>query len=164
MLELAKRENQSKERSFPALNIEIKRRPEWDGLFQPQVDEYTDLVLKEIEGYKNVQISIQSFDPRILRSIHEKDAALPLTYLTEDASQSVEEQLKALSFKPTSFSPHFSMVTAAMVALCKKENVALVVWTVNDEKDIRAMIEMGVTNLISDFPERIIPIRDSLSR
>ena len=164
LLELAKQESSNPNRPFPALSIEIKSRPEWDGLFQPQVEEFTQLFIQELIGYENVRVSVQSFDPRILRSIHEINRSIPLTFLTEDSTLSAEQQLKSLPFKPIAYSPHFSMVDVKLVDFCRRENMELVVWTVNEEKDILEMIHIGVRNLISDYPERIIAIRDSLSR
>jgi glycerophosphoryl diester phosphodiesterase len=43
-----------------------------------------------------------------------------------------------------------------MVEWCAHENIQLITWTVNEEKDIRKMIELGVTEIISDYPERVL--------
>jgi glycerophosphoryl diester phosphodiesterase len=37
---------------------------------------------------------------------------------------------------------------------CHKEKMKVVVWTVNDKKEIERMKQLGVDGIISDYPDR----------
>ncbi len=59
-----------------------------------------------------------------------------------------EHQLDGISM-------HGSGLTASNVAACRTHNMAAFVWTVNERADIRHCIELGVTGIVGDYPERI---------
>ncbi|MYA02755.1 MAG: hypothetical protein F4038_02000 [Chloroflexi bacterium] len=52
-------------------------------------------------------------------------------------------------------SMHGSGLTASNVAACRTHDMAAFVWTVNERVDIRHCIELGVTGIVGDYPERI---------
>ena len=52
-------------------------------------------------------------------------------------------------------SMHGSGLSADNVAACRAHDMAAFVWTVNERADIRHCIELGVTGIVGDFPERI---------
>lgn len=52
-------------------------------------------------------------------------------------------------------SMHGSSLTASNVAACRTHDMAAFVWTVNERADIRHCIELGVTGIVGDYPERI---------
>lgn len=59
-----------------------------------------------------------------------------------------EHQLDGISM-------HGSGLTASNVAACRTHDMAAFVWTVNERADIRHCIELGVTGIVGDYPERI---------
>ena len=138
-------------------NIEIKSRPEWDNVFHPIPAVYASIAYEELKHAGILDFAvIQSFDSRILIALHQIDPALKLVFLTEDKSFRLDELNKVLGFKPYGFSPYFPFVDQEMVEWCAHENIQLITWTVNEEKDIRKMIELGITEIISDYPERVL--------
>ncbi len=52
-------------------------------------------------------------------------------------------------------SMHGSGLTADQVAACRAHDMATFVWTVNEPSGIERCIELGVTGIVSDYPERI---------
>jgi glycerophosphoryl diester phosphodiesterase len=66
---------------------------------------------------------------------------------------SFEDQLKLLGFIPDVYSPHYSLVTPALVQQCHDKKMKLVPWTVNNIDDIRRLKEMGVDGIITDYPD-----------
>lgn len=56
------------------------------------------------------------------------------------------------------WSPYFADINAALVK--KAQNLGLIVmpWTVNEPQDIEAVIGLGVNGLITDYPDRALPI------
>lgn len=144
---------------IPLLNIEIKSEPEWYGIYQPEPEEYMDLFLKEFYSYDIGEYAlIQSFDPQILEVLHKKDASLKLMYLVGGKNKNVAENLAALSFKPYSYNPHYSLVDEKVVTYCKEAGIHLMIWTVNDEVEMRRLLSIGVTHLITDYPDKAVEV------
>lgn len=170
LVELVNDYSDSTGRKPPLLNIEIKSyfnryadgtEKIGDGEYHPAPDAYADIAIAEILnlGIEDNCI-IQSFDPRVLRSIHSKRLSLKLVYLTDDKSISLEEQLNLLGFEPYGLSPHFEMITEQVVELCRQRKIELITWTVNEKEDIARIIRMGVKHIITDYPDRAIEVRN----
>ena len=47
------------------------------------------------------------------------------------------------------------MVTRAFVDAAHRLDLEVHVWTINDEDEMRALLELGVDALMSDFPSRV---------
>ena len=41
---------------------------------------------------------------------------------------------------------------------CKKDDIKLIPWTVNEYSDIEKMILCGVDGIISDYPDRVLKV------
>ena len=52
------------------------------------------------------------------------------------------------------WSPYFGDITPALVKKAQSLGLKVVPWTVNELKDLEAVIAMGVDGLISDYPDR----------
>lgn len=142
-------------KSMPLFNIEIKSDPSSDGIFTPEVNVFAEMVRKEIKKLKiQGNFSIQSFDPRALRYLYEKDKGLILVYLVETV-EDVKQQIDFLGFTPAIYSPYFEKVTSATVDQCHKMGMKIVPWTVNDTEQMKKLILLGVDGIITDYPNRI---------
>jgi glycerophosphoryl diester phosphodiesterase len=53
------------------------------------------------------------------------------------------------------WSPSFEDVSLAGLREAQRRGLRVVVWTVNDDDDIRAMLRMRVDGIISDYPDRV---------
>jgi glycerophosphoryl diester phosphodiesterase len=143
------------DRKFPRFNIEIKSKPEADALFTPEVSVFVEIVRKEIKKLKLADRScIQSFDPRALRYLHEKEKNWTLAYLVEKIDD-VNLQIKNLGFKPAIYSPHFEKLNQATVILCHEMGMKIIPWTVNDTLQMQKLVQLGVDGIITDYPNRI---------
>lgn len=142
-------------RPLPRYNIEIKSRPEWDGTRTPEPETFVALVLETIEtlGIKE-RTCVQSFDTRPLEVIHRQDPSLTVAYLVEEL-ESLEQNLAKLSFTPTIYSPYYMLLTANMVNNLHEKGMKVIPWTVNDTENMRALMELGVDGIITDYPDRI---------
>lgn len=139
-------------------NIEIKRRPEYDGKYHPPVDEFVDLVLKEINDldiFDNT--TIQSFDAEALRLVKAKAPRIRTAWLIEN-QKTVEENLTDLGYKPDIYSCYFKLLTKDDVLYCHSKELLVIPWTVNETADIQAMLDLGVDGIISDYPNRVIEL------
>lgn len=140
-------------------NIEIKRKPKYDGTFGPSVSEYCDRVLKVIEQNKMESLCyLQSFDVETLEHLHQIRPQLPIAYLAERSTFS--RNIRKLSFQPQIYSPKFSLLNQTEVKQIHQSGMRVIPWTVNEKEDIQHMIELGVDGIISDYPDRVVQFRD----
>ncbi len=99
------------------------------------------------------RVIIQSFDKRTLQWLHQQNVPVKLSYLLEKSEISIlKDQLKALGFKPDIISPEFSNIDAAYVRYCHRKKIKVVPWTVNEENEIKRLIDLEVDGIISDYP------------
>jgi glycerophosphoryl diester phosphodiesterase len=108
-------------------------------------------ILKEIPISR---FTIQCFDWRVLRYVHEKFENVKTGALIEKNYQ-IEDALEALEFLPTFWSPEYRLVKKEDVDFLHQFNVLVVPWTVNTKDEMNHLITLGVDGLITDFPNYI---------
>lgn len=57
--------------------------------------------------------------------------------------------------QPDALHPKHTMITPAYAAWAKQKGLALNPWTVNDVSEMKRLIRLGVTGIITDFPDRL---------
>jgi glycerophosphoryl diester phosphodiesterase len=156
MIDSVKSYCKNNNKPLPHFNIEIKREPEYDGIYCPPVEEFCELVLKVIKD-KGIEskCNLQSFDWETLRICHKLAPHIPLAMLVEN-NLSPEDNLKKLGFTPEIYSPYFKLIDAHLLEWCRNNKIKLIPWTVNEPNDIMKVLEMGVDGIISDYPDRVI--------
>ncbi len=141
-------------------NIEIKSLPEWDNVFTPKVDEFVTLVLNIIKTKAIAErVTLQSFDVRALEEIN-RVAPEITTSLLVDENESIDQKLNSLSFKPEIVSPYFKLINSEVVKKLHDNDFKVIPWTLNEENDIEAMIDLKVDGIISDYPDVVMQILD----
>ena len=140
-------------------NIEIKSTPEDESAgFQPEYKKFTDLVMLQIlKILPPNRFSIQSFDWRVLKYLHESYPQINLVALRETPYTS-GDVFKELGFYPTVFSPDWTMLTKEDIAIFHTQKIKVIPWTVNSVQDMKKMILMGVDGIITDYPNLIMEI------
>lgn len=144
----------TRKRPFPYYNIETKTQPATDNIYHPVPAEFVELLMAVIKE-KGIEdrVIIQSFDFRTLQYLHQHYPDMKTAMLIEDFDKrSLEDQLKALGFTPTIYSPAYSLVNNALVKKCHDQNIKVIPWTVNDKPTIDKLKQMGVDGVISDYP------------
>ncbi|MCS6930297.1 MAG: glycerophosphodiester phosphodiesterase [Saprospiraceae bacterium] len=140
-------------------NIEIKSRPEWDGIYTPPVDTFARLVVETIRALGLQQAcTVQSFDPRALRAVRALYAELPLALLVENLLGPAKN-LKRLGFVPSIYSPHYALVRPSTVRFCHQQGMKIIPWTVNNAVTMRRLIHLGVDGIITDYPNLIEKVK-----
>ncbi len=154
MIDAAEKYCKAKHKQPIHYNIETKSDPKTDEQFHPLPPEFVELLVAVIQSKKIVDRStIQSFDIRTLKYLHQKYPSIKTALLVEDFDKkSFKEQLLQLGFIPTIYSPHYSLVTPSLIADCKSNQIKIIPWTVNDVATIQQMKKMGVNGIISDYP------------
>jgi glycerophosphoryl diester phosphodiesterase len=136
-------------------NIEIKSKPENDGIKHPPVQEFADMVLDVInQSGIHSRTTVQSFDPRALQAVRKTHPTTILSLLIENTDKrNLDEQLRELGFVPQVYSPHFLLVNKELIAACRQKNMKVVPWTVNTLEVMKLLKEMGVDGIITDYPD-----------
>ncbi len=140
---------------LPNYNIETKSQPATDDLYHPKPAEFIELIVAVIKEKKiEERVIIQSFDPRTLQYLHQQYPQIKTALLIEDFDKKTFAlQLRDLGFIPSIYSPAYSLVTPLLVKQCREAGVAIIPWTVNDLEKMKELKKMGVSGIISDYPD-----------
>lgn len=142
-------------------NIEIKSDPKEYGVSQPAtVDEFSEKVWAIMA--KNVRpefIILQSFDFNVLKYWHKSIQSghfsrVDLSALVTRKAPAIA--CKDLGFTPDIYSPNFTSLTKDIVNDCHAKGMKVVPWTVNELTDMKEMIQIGVDEIITDYPSRML--------
>lgn len=137
---------------LPFFNIEIKSAIKGDDIEHPQPQDFVELVMSVLKSKKLIsRMNIQSFDVRPLQILHQKYPEVLLSYLTANI-KSVDENLQALGFTPALYSPNYKTVTKAVVDTSHARGMKIVPWTPNTKAEIKALQDLGVDAVITDYP------------
>jgi glycerophosphoryl diester phosphodiesterase len=144
----------TRKRPFPFFNIETKTDPEFDGVFHPKPEDFVNLLMAIIreKGIEDIT-TIQSFDFRTLQYLHVQYPAMKTAMLIEDYDRrGIDEQLKALGFIPSVYSPAYTLVDEQLIKKCHRKKMRIIPWTVNTKEEIDRLKNMGVDGIITDYP------------
>jgi glycerophosphoryl diester phosphodiesterase len=134
-------------------NLEVKSRPELDGVAHPDPAAYAALVLTDIaESGLDGRIRLQSFDDRILTEAKKIMPGLCYGLLVEDSA--VFESFPARpGFVPEYVNPKLQLVDEELISRLHGFGAKVVVWTVNSTEEMVRMKRLGADGLITDHPE-----------
>ena len=136
-------------------NIEIKSNPKYDGKYYSTLEQYVDSAMKIIleKGIAS-QTMMQSFDVRALRMIHEKYPKVQTSFLVgANDKKTAQGYIDELGFKPSIFSPEFSLVTPELVTAFHEKHILVIPWTPDKLEEMQHLKDMGVDGEITDYPE-----------
>lgn len=163
-------------------NIETKLSPEHPDE-TPPADEFARRVLAEIEAASMTGRTIlQSFDWSTLIAAKRMAPTIETACLTAEADwlnnvrpkpDGTSPWLGGLSLDSAGgtvpklvkaagcaiWSPFHRNVGRADIEAAHAEGLRVVVWTVNDEADMRRLVEWGVDGIITDYPDRAVKLR-----
>lgn len=140
----------------PSFNIEVKSTLAWEGKYHPSPESYASIFLNEFLSLSIANMSsVQSFDYRILNAIHAKYPVADLIYLSE-RDQTIADLLAKLNFKPTGISLQHELWNTQKVKECQDNGLHMTAWTVNSEEEMNALLGIGIRDIITDYPTRMI--------
>ena len=90
--------------------------------------------------------------------MHKYYPELVLSYLTDKGDPDYEQNKARLDFIPDWISPEYVCVTEEMVKKCHLDGTKIVPWTVDNQEDIQALIDMGCDAVITNYPDRALAI------
>ncbi len=159
-------EEEIKKNNLPLVkyNIETKTRDEWDNWLTPAPAEFIKLLIETLDKFDIWdRVTIQSFDKRTLRIIHEKRPEVSTALLVEkDNKFTVKQLVQLLGFTPTIYSPEYTRLDKKEMKEIRDLGISVIPWTVNDSLEMVKLIELGVDGIITDYPNILINIKKFL--
>jgi len=142
-------------------NIEIKSDPKEYGVSQPAtVDEFSEKVWAVMAKHVRPEwIILQSFDFNVLKYWNKsiQSGHFPRVDLSALVTRKgPESTCTDLGFTPAIYSPNFTFLTKDIVNDCHLKGMKVIPWTVNELTDVKAMIQLGVDEIITDYPSRTL--------
>lgn len=108
------------------------------------LERLTASLLRKHQPVRGVVVS--SFLPEVLRAVRAKDASIPLGLICE-----TREELQFWKELPVEYLvPHFSLLNKGFAAEAMSAGKKILVWTVNDPKEMVRCRDMCVEGIISD--------------
>ncbi len=142
-------------------NIELKTEDK-DENYNPSPAIFADLFYREIQQYATgLNFNIQSFDVKLLNEMKRRDPAIKIGLLVEN-EDGLNLNLERLKFIPEVYSPEFVLVDDELVNAVHQRGMKLIPWTANENKNMIKLIGMGVDGIITDYPDRLIEVINSL--
>lgn len=141
-------------RPLPYYNIETKTEPSQDSIYHPKPIEFVDVMMEVIESKKiQSRVIIQSFDFRTLQYLHKKYPGYKTAMLIDEGdTRTINDEINALGFVPTIYSPAYSLVDQNVIDECHKKGMKIIPWTIDDKPTIDKFRTMGVDGIITDYP------------
>ncbi len=134
-------------------NIETKCSEKGDGVLHPAPGEFVELLMQVINEKKiGARTTIQSFDFRTLKQLHEKHPGIRLSALVQN-DKTVDQHVQDLGFVPDIYSPHTRLVNKKLVEKCHQMNMKIIPWTANEKDLIVRLKNLGIDGIITDYPD-----------
>lgn len=143
------------------LNVEIKTEAVTDTAESGIVDKVLQLVQE-----RNMldEVVISSFDPRALAHAKHLDAEVRTASLYNRELHEGQGPLEVMAAVGSNgFNTSHRRITQQMVDACHRHQRPVAIYTVNNEKKMRQMIEMGVDALFTDYPDRLQKVLEEMA-
>jgi len=146
--------------AFPGIlmNVEIKQRePSIAAALCEIIQEYDREELTLVASFDDATIkAFREACPNVATSVSESEGRLfyilSRLFLTEAYSPPAE------SLQVPEYSGGLHVLTERSMNSAASRNMDVHVWTVNEEEDMRRMIDLGVNGIITDYPDKLLQI------
>ncbi|WJE25527.1 glycerophosphodiester phosphodiesterase [Bacillus cereus] len=124
-------------------------------------DEYPRMEEKLLEIINHYQINdkviIQSFSEESLRKIHNLNANIPLVQLLsyKKAVQLTESEIEKYKTYCIGLGMNYKYIDATYVKTIQKFGLEVHPFTVDNEKDMKKLISLGVDGMFTNYPDRL---------
>jgi glycerophosphoryl diester phosphodiesterase len=115
---------------------------------------------------------IQSYDEQYLEHAYEKDSTIEIKKIMmgEDEAHLLSFYINAKSFTDhrnkheffSTLNPHFKSLSQRRIFRFHARGYKVYTYVVNERSDILKMLNMGVDGIITDYPDRVVEIREEL--
>ncbi|MDH3733574.1 MAG: glycerophosphodiester phosphodiesterase [Gemmatimonadota bacterium] len=105
-------------------------------------------------------VLVQSFSPESLLKLHGLRPQMPLIQLLDVESDPTEVDLDRIAAHCVGIGPDRTLVTARLIDRAHERGLAVHPWTVNEPDEMERLIATGVDGVFTDFPDRLVSLRE----
>lgn len=102
------------------------------------------------------EVIISSFDHPYLTRVRRADPRIRIAALTGEPLEDAAGYLGSLGVD--AYNPGIEVTDEAEIAAVRAAGIEVNVYTVNEEADMRRLARAGASGIITDFPQRLVPI------
>jgi glycerophosphoryl diester phosphodiesterase len=130
------------------INVEVKPPGESRHTVAAEV---TAAALETVRPRESVLVS--SFDTRFLESLRRRDASVLLAFLFSGRKDLDHLEEEEIVDSLTALNPRHDLVNGKLMKRAEKRRLAVHAWTVDDPREARRVVELGVTSVITNRPD-----------
>lgn len=131
------------------VNVELKNQPTSE-LDEIIVSKAVSLI-EDLEMDKESQVVISSFNHDYLKTVNSINPNIPTQAITKKMIKNLKSYLDELG--TDTINPKYTVWSYKRMAELEQTGINFNVWTVNDELIMKALINSGVSGIITDFPQ-----------
>jgi len=118
-------------------------------------------VISALRGRKEAKAAVVlCFDGSVLNRVHQLDRLLMTGLLFESGGEEMVRE--AVKVGARQIGPRGDCVTPELVEDAHRRGLKVISWTINDAAQMRALAKMGVDGIITNHPDRLVAVRDTL--
>jgi glycerophosphoryl diester phosphodiesterase len=136
-------------KGYIKLNIELKNNGH-----QKRLAEKTVEILKQKHFDRDCVVT--SFDVGLLKTVKSLDRDIKTGLIIGNKPAALENLLKSRDYEAISI--NFTVIDQDFMKLAKENNKEVFAWTVNDPKVMSDLLHLGVNNIITNDPDRLIQL------
>ncbi|GAK39187.1 glycerophosphodiester phosphodiesterase [Paenibacillus urinalis] len=129
------------------INVEIK------GGLEAGIEQKLVNLLREYD--RTEQVVVSSFHFGALQKLQALDATIKLGLLYHQDFQHPELLPDAVGVNTYSLHPYYKQLTDNQLAVALDKGLEVYPWTVNETEDMKRMVELRVSGIITDYPEKL---------
>jgi glycerophosphoryl diester phosphodiesterase len=136
------------------VNVELKEQPT-EPLTRASIEKTVSLIT-EMGMDDGLQAVISSFNHEYLRRVRELNPNIPVQAIISKLIRNLPDYLDELGAEACN--PKINTWSYQKMAAMESQGVHFNVWTVNDELVMKALINSGVSGIITDYPQTLIAL------
>jgi glycerophosphoryl diester phosphodiesterase len=110
------------------------------------------------------KVIIQSFSEASLEEVHKIDASIPLIQLIsyQDTAKITTAELDKIDAYAIGIGANYKYLTKEYISKVRDAGLLLHPYTVNEEKDMKRLIDWGVTGMFTNYPDRLSRVLEEM--
>lgn len=144
--------------------IELKSPASYPGIEEALFGQLREFGLLPLEDAELPKVILQSFDAASLKKVHEQEPAIPLIqlYSAKNETMLTKKRLGKVAEYASGIGVDKSVVTVELVELVHGADLHIHPFTVNEEDEIRRMIEIGADGIFTDVPDVAVEVLEEM--
>lgn len=137
-------------------NVELKNdKVRYEGMEEEVLQKIAEYGLSD-------RIILSSFNPASISLLRELDSDISIAPIY--SKKGVNPLLLAATTSANAVHANYRVMTPALMESCQRMNIPVRLYTLNHEPKITKWMLAGLSGIITDYPERVVKIRETLMK